>query len=400
MTSPFIPFIRQLRLDGFLSFAPGSPPIELRPLNVLIGPNGSGKSNLLEAFSLLSSLSQGEAFQAALRAGGGASEWLWRGGSSSSIGLQLGGEQRRCFDYEVTWAPRGSGGMQATILDESFLEQPSAHGSAMTYFRTDGAKVEVSTQYVGPSGPSPYKTESIDRHFFKDSTSILSQRNTPGSYPDNIWLGEQLARMSEFRDWTFGRFAAPRSAQRTDMPTDGLLPGGSNLGMMLQELSHRGLLDDLNARLRQFLPRAVRLTTRIVGGAILPYLQEEGEQNPIPATRLSDGTLRFIALLVTLLSAPSPPLVCIEEPELGLHPDSLSLVAELLIEASARTQLIVTTHSDALLSYLSLEPESVLVCEHLGGTRVRRLAADDLKSWLEKYRLGEVWRMGAIGGNP
>ena len=394
------PFIRSIRLDGFLSFAPGSAPIGLRPLNVLIGPNGAGKSNLLEAFSLLAQLRHGDAFQAALRAGGGASEWLWRGGSTATIDVQVTGENERHFDYQLTWAPRGPGGTQASILDESFVERPTPNGRTMTYFRTDGAKVEVATQYIGPAGPAPYKAESLDRQYFSDSTSILSQRNTPGAYPDNIWLGEQFARTTEFRDWTFGRFATPRSAQRTDMPTDGLLPGGSNLGMMLQELSHRGRLDDLNARLRKFLPRAERLTTRIVGGAILPYLQEEGAHDPIPATRLSDGTLRFIALLVTLLSDPPPPVVCIEEPELGLHPDALSLVAELLIESSERTQLIVTTHSDVLLSSLVGHEESVLVCDYVGGTQVRRLRADDLSDWLQNYRLGELWRIGHLGGNP
>src|SRR5512146_1961441 len=100
------PFIRQIRLDGFLSFAPGSAPIELRPLNVLIGPNGAGKSNLLEAFSLLAQMPQGEALQAALRRGGGASEWLWRGGNASTIEVEVNGERERRFDYKVTWAPR------------------------------------------------------------------------------------------------------------------------------------------------------------------------------------------------------------------------------------------------------------------------------------------------------
>lgn len=394
------PFVRQVRLDGFLSFAPGTDPIELRSLNVLIGPNGSGKSNLLDAFWLLAQLARGDAFQVALRTGGGASEWLWRGGSASSIEVQLAGEQDRRFDYRVKWAPLGTGGSQASILDESFVELATPNGREMTYFRTAGTKVEMSTQYIGPSGPAPYQTESIDRHFFKDSASILSQRGTPDSYPDNFWLGERFAGLSEFRDWTFGRNAPPRGAQRTDMPTDGLLAGGSNLAMVLQELTHRGGIDDLNARLRKFLPRAERLTTRIVGGAILPYLQEEGVRDPIPATRLSDGTLRFIALLVTLLSDPPPPLVCIDEPELGLHPDALSLVAELIIEASERTQLIVATHSDALLSSLVDHEESVLVCEHVGGTQVRRLKAADLGDWLEDHRLGELWRDGHVGGNP
>jgi predicted ATPase len=394
------PLIRSIRLDGFLSFAPGSEPVELRPLNVLIGPNGSGKSNFLEAPYLLAQLAHGDRFQAALRAGGGASEWTWKGADASSLELDLNGERGRRLQYKVTWAPRGPGAAQATILDESFVELPTEGGSAMTFFRTDGRQVEVATRQIGPSGPEPYTTQAVDRQYFKDSTSILSQRNTPGAHPDNIWLAEQFGGLAEFREWTFGRAAGPRSGQRTDMPSDWLLPDGSNLAMMLQELAHRGRIGDLNDQLRRFLPRAGRLTTRISGGAILAYLQEDGAREPIPATRLSDGTLRLIALLVTLLADPTPPLVCVEEPELGLHPDALSLVAELLVAASARTQLIVTTHSDALVSALTEHVESVLVCDYLGGTQLRRLSTDSLSHWLDTYRLGDLWRIGELGGNP
>jgi predicted ATPase len=117
--------------------------------------------------------------------------------------------------------------------------------------------------------------------------------------------------------------------------------------------------------------------------------------------RLSDGTLRFIALLATLLAPSLPPLVCIEEPELGLHPDVMTLIADLLVEASDRTQLIVTTHSDALVSVLTERPEAVIACERPGaGTTLRRLDRDRLACWLEKYRLGDLWRMGELGANP
>jgi predicted ATPase len=95
-----------------------------------------------------------------------------------------------------------------------------------------------------------------------------------------------------------------------------------------------------------------------------------------------------------------PPLICIEEPELGLHPDALALVAEMLVEASTRTQLIVTTHSDVLVSALTEHVESVLVSEYRGGTEMTRLDAGRLQHWLDKYRLGDLWRMGELGGNP
>jgi predicted ATPase len=91
--------------------------------------------------------------------------------------------------------------------------------------------------------------------------------------------------------------------------------------------------------------------------------------------------------------------VCIEEPELGLHPDVLPGLADLLRAASERTQLVVTTHSDMLVDAMTETPESVLVCEkHDRCTHVRRLDAGKLAGWLDKYRLGELWTSGELGG--
>jgi predicted ATPase len=107
-----------------------------------------------------------------------------------------------------------------------------------------------------------------------------------------------------------------------------------------------------------------------------------------------------LTLLAVLLNPASAPLICIEEPELGLHPDTMEILASLLQEASQRTQLIITTHSDTLVSALTEDPESVLVCDYgRNGTEMTRLDPDKLKFWLEKYRLGEVWRLGKLGGN-
>ena len=103
-----------------------------------------------------------------------------------------------------------------------------------------------------------------------------------------------------------------------------------------------------------------------------------------------------------MLCHPSPPpLVCIEDPEVGLHPDALYSLAKLMIEASQKAQLIVTTHSDTLVSALSEVPEAVVVVERDAyGSHLRRLEPERLEEWLEKYSLGELWRMGETGGNP
>ena len=111
-------------------------------------------------------------------------------------------------------------------------------------------------------------------------------------------------------------------------------------------------------------------------------LLEHGFNAPVPATRLSDGTLRLVALLAALLS-PSPPL-CIEEPELGLHPDAVALLTGVLDEASHRMQLVVTTHSEALLSALTNQPDAVVACERPGdSTALCRLDPEGLADWLK-----------------
>ena len=125
-----------------------------------------------------------------------------------------------------------------------------------------------------------------------------------------------------------------------------LLPDSRNLALVLNQIEHKDGRQ-FNQLLKRFCaPVLSRMSTRVSGGTVQFYLHEPGFTSPVPATRLSDGTIRFVAILATLLSPTSPPLVCIEEPELGLHPDAVALIAELLIEASNRMQLVVTTHSD------------------------------------------------------
>ena len=124
----------------------------------------------------------------------------------------------------------------------------------------------------------------------------------------------------------------------------------------------------------------------------------EGERM-IPAARLSDGTMRYLCLLAILLDPEPAALVCIEEPELGMHPDILPTLAELLLEASERCQLVVTTHSDVLVDAMHDAPENVLVAEKdEQGTHLGRLSQEQLQPWLEQYRLGELWMNGDIGG--
>ena len=126
---------------------------------------------------------------------------------------------------------------------------------------------------------------------------------------------------------------------------------------------------------------------KILQGTVQVFLMEGGQV--IPSSRLSDGTLRFLCLLAILCHPTPPPLVCIEEPELGLHPEVMPTLAALLQEASTRTQLVVTTHSDLLVEEFIETPESVITFSKIDGrTRAQRLDSDALEDWLDNYTLG------------
>jgi predicted ATPase len=392
--------LETLRLDGLLSFAPSSKEIRLRPLNVIIGPNGSGKSNLIEAIELLRATPTG--FASAIRDGGGVREWLWKGGSGESsapatLDARLARPGQSSLRYTLSFAAAGA---RPEIVDEALEEahkaDPHAKGAYFYYQFRDGHPM----LNVRGEGGGKRTQRRLQRESLAVDESVLSQRKDPDLYPELSWCANQFSRIQTFREWSFGRYTALRQPQPADLPTDTLLPDARNLGLILNQLEHGDAAPELGTMLRRFLPRFQRVSTLVQAGTVQFFLHEEGLNKPIPATRLSDGTMRFLAMSALLLMPVPPPLICIEEPELGLHPDALSLVAEMLVAASERTQLIVTTHSDALVSALTEHIESVLVCEHRGATELLHLDADRLKHWLDKYRLGDLWRMGELGGNP
>ena len=402
-------FVKSIKMDGLLSFAPGSQTFELEPLNVLIGPNGVGKSNTIEVFELLRSMPTD--FAKAIRDGGGAGEWLWKGRTPSEpavIESVISGSVTptgRDLRHELKF---DNINRRVEVLDEAIEEtEPfDNHSQPYFYYRFQEGRPVINVREVhdgdleGSTRPRTWQ-RSLKRQDLKPDQSVLAQRNDPDWYPEVAWLGREFGRIFTFREWTFGRYGPLRQAQPTNLSQDHLLYGNQNLGMVLNRWLQSQGSTRFDRILQRFLHRYERLLTPVSNGHIEFALRESGFDIPIPATRLSDGTVRFIALLVILLDPAPPPLVCIEEPELGLHPDAITLLGELMLEASDRMQLVVTTHSDALVSALSDRPHAVVACEWSDrGTELVRLDPKQLGHWLESYQLGDVWRMGALGANP
>jgi predicted ATPase len=371
--------------------------VDLLPLNVLIGPNASGKSNLLEALAILRATARD--LQGALREGGGIDEYIWKASGSSDPGiLDARVDDPEPFPteeirYRIELGRKGSRVDVARELIRG--ESPPPHE----------IRAEPSYHYRNGQGVLHSRLEEesarlLSSEDLKAGQSILSQRRDPVRYREITFLADYFGSIALYQEWNFGRGASARLPQPTDLPSDFLLPDASNLGLVLHDLLQTsGKRDELIGYLRRFYEHARFISTRIQGGPLQLYIEEEGGRL-ISSSRLSDGTLRFLSLLAILCHPTPPPVIGIEEPELGLHPDILPTIAELLRSASERTQLFVTTHSDALVSALSDVPESILVCERMpDGTTIERLQPEQLKVWLEDYRLGEIWRMGEIGGN-
>lgn len=388
------PLIREIALRNVLSYGPQTAPISLSSLNVLIGANGSGKSNLIEAIALLRATpnaTEPRDLRTIISRGGGISDWIWKGNPDEAASIEA-----------IIGNPRGN--------------QPVRH--ALTFraenqaFRLVDERIENEKPNAGLTEPFFYyryqkghpvisvagQDRGLTRESVEPDLSILAQRRDPETYPELSYLASAYEKVRIYREWAFGRNSVFREPQKADMRNDRLEEDFSNLGLFLNRLRRNpkakkailAALGDLYDGLTDF-------DVSIEGGTVQVFFTE-GDFT-IPATRLSDGTLRYLCLLAILCDPDPPPLICIEEPELGLHPDILPKVADLLVAAATRTQLIVTTHSDILVDAMTERPEAILVCEkHEGQTVTKRLDGERLGAWLEKYRLGQLWTSGELGG--
>lgn len=383
--------IHRIKLQNLLSFGPDAQELELKPLNVLIGPNGSGKSNLIEALALLRAAPMD--LPRPIREGGGVSNWIWRGDpAAASARLEVviaNPPARHVLRYALAFAERGQ---RFELTEEVISDEPPGPGEPDPYRYFEFRGGNATLRHRG--GTTRLRREDIEI-----DQSILAQRKDPDRYPELTYLGNTLREIRCYTEWSLGRSTPLRHPQRADLPNDHLMEDGTNLGLMLNRLGREPQIKSrfLDA-LGQLYEGLTDYHVNVEYGTVQAYLEESDIS--IPATRLSDGTLRYLCLLVILCDPTPAPLICLEEPELGLHPDLLPGLAKLLREASERCQLIVTTHSEILVDALTDTPESVVVCEkQKGRTTLARLEQDALSAWLDRYQLGQLWASGSIGGN-
>ena len=368
--------IEKIRLRNILSFGDKDEEITLEPLNIIIGQNASGKSNLVDVIKLLRSLPQEKGLANFISQNGGISEWIWKGEKKSKpTKVEVFIHNISDFKYSIAIE---NASQRAKIIQEEISNLSNKQ------------KIESSKS----SHPEVSILSSL-RISLKD---IKNKDVLELALPIIGVLSE--SKIKTYTDLSITRSSKVRNPQILSLPKEFISEDANNLNLVLKDVERKGnTKDKIVENLKKFNPKIKDYSFEQLAEYIYLFIREDGLKKPISAMRLSDGTLRYLCLLAILCHPEPPPLICIEEPETGLHPDILPTIAELMIEASQRTQLIVTTHSDILVSAFSEIPEAVLVCEKdEDGTHFTRLNADKLKVWLEEYTLGEAWLRGAIGG--
>ena len=328
--------------------------LSLGQVNVLIGPNGSGKSNFIEVFLLLRALNQGQLQRYVGRAGGAEKILHFGSKTTKGIDIEIGFDGGK-YDYQV----------YLLLTDDDSL-YPDAESSL-------GGN-DLESLLSGSGGGWSWVRENIERwrlHHFHDAGTTSPIRKT-SDINDNRGLradGENLAAFLYFlRDKQRKSYDLIRRTVCLAAP----------------------FFDDFRLEPLALNEDKIRLEWK-----------HKGSDAYFDASSFSDGTLRFIALTTLLVQPASlrPSVILLDEPELGLHPSAITLLASLVKQAAAETQIIIATQSPILLDHF--EPEDVIVANRVdGATEFARLHPDKLREWLNEYSLGQLWEKNEFGGRP
>jgi len=361
--------LRKLTIQGFKSIK-ALEDLALTDLNIFIGGNGAGKSNLVDFFRLLRAIIDGT-LNGYIRDGGGISDFLFNGRKVTSE-----------MKFTMYFGPRGY----------SFKIKP---GPSETCSLIDEARY-YAHGYTGwwKLGDSP------------DGSSMLAKEaksnSSDSKYSMPVYNAISSWQIYHFHDTSKN---APMRHYEIIQYNKVLQFDASNIAPYLLQL--RTKYPDVYSEILN----SVRLVMPFFDDFLLDVAEfgekqkvnlswkQKGSDYPMQPYHLSDGSLRFICLSTALLQPRPPSTIIIDEPELGLHPAAISILAELIQNASKRTQVIVATQSPALIDNFRVE-DIIVVNRKDGASTFERLEEKDFNVWLETYSVGELWSKNVISGGP
>jgi predicted ATPase len=362
--------LTKLQLSGWKSIKDAT--IELRPLNVLIGANGAGKSNLLSFLRFLQALVQGRAAEFVGKAGG--ADTLLHYGIKATQRLDAS-LTASAVEGSVTFETRLDYGPPDSLVPNVYGDHAlPANGETISNLNVLGDLVGWIRERAGSN-----LGEAIFQGLFKQlnychfhDTSVSAAVRTAVYVEDNRALRADAGNLAavlylyqQTQSWHYQR--------------------------IVRTIRHVApFFDDFILEPQKLNPQYIILKWRM-----------RGHDYELGPHQFSDGTLRAISLITLLLQpeADLPPVIAIDEPEIGLHPYALGIIAGFIRSLAHRAQLIIATQSALLVDEFT--PDDIIVTEmDRGLSSFRRLGPDELKEWVEEYSLGELWEKNVFGGTP
>lgn len=362
------PIVR-LSISGFKSIRKLEK-LNLNQLNVMIGANGAGKSNFVSYFRMLREVVQGRL-----------QNWTRHQGSADRI-VSFGVKETKRIEsfvefgrngYNFSLEPTLDGGLS---FDREYLFFDGYYGKKWESLGSGHVESKLKEKYeelnVGSVADFCYSSISSWKVYHFHDTSDTAGVKRLGSLHDNVYLRPDASNLSAFLYRL--RQEKPEAYQQIRKVVRLAIPFFDDFLLKPQSLASE--------------EEQIRLL----------WTQKESDY-PFWPSQLSDGSIRFICLATALLQPDPPSTIIIDEPELGLHPYAITLLASLLRSASSRMQVIVSTQSVPLVNEFSIE--DLLIVEREEGASVfKRFEADEFKSWLEEYSVGELWQKNILGGRP
>ncbi len=363
--------LQRLTLNGFKSIK--AIDIELHPLNILIGANGAGKSNLISFFKMVNEMMAGR-FQIYIGTSGSAQSLL-------HFGPKITPQIEAKLEFEVE-----SG------VDTYQMRLFHAAGDTLIF-------AEETLSFLQTGWPSPRTDELGAGH---KETQIIKAAEEGKQTAKTLRYLLNRCRVYHFHD-TSSTAAVRQSCYVGD--NRWLMSDAGNLAALLlrfREENEGAAYQRIIGTIRLIAPffDDFVLEPDASNRVILNWREKESDQVFGPH-QFSDGTLRAICLATLLLQPEKelPELIVVDEPELGLHPYSLNVVADLLSKTALHTQILISTQSSSFLD--NFDPEDIIAVNREGKeSQFKRLNPTELDAWLDEYSLGEVWEKNIIGGGP
>ncbi len=357
--------LQHIKLSGFRSIKELD--LELEPLNILVGPNGAGKSNFISFFRFMNRLLEKE-LQLHVRAQlNGADKALY-----------FGRKQTDKLEIFLHFRPNGYKAKLVSTNDDSLI---FAEEMAIFY-----------ANEIGYSGGTKIRS-------LASAGALESSLPSPGSASAAQHVAGYIS------DWKVYHFhdtsdTAKVKTSYSIYATDRLLPQGENLAAFLYNIRETEEYKHIVKTIQRVAPFFHDFVFQPEPNDMIRLRwKHKGSDDYFDATMLSDGTLRFICLTTLLLQPRLPTMILLDEPELGLHPFAMQLLAAMMRSASEKTQIIASTQSVTLANQFDWQ-DIVVVDQIENQSRFRRLKETEVASWLEQYKIGEIWEMNIFGGTP